>query len=639
MAADWGAAVAAPGWPGMDVNLKDSISFMAYSDSELDSIDLPKIYIEDLTNTQTPKYLLADYSGNISAQTWNNIKIPLNIFKNNPGDADLTKIKTIYFGQSVAENTEHTLYLDDIKMIGNSALDSILNGKTNEELVLSYLESIQDNFSNDKMLVPAQEDNSGQTFNNALTAMAFILEGEKERTERILDFYSDRVDQSNMDLNKQNFYYNNEARGFYQNIRLVSEGTGKPVYSAFLCDRWMGDNAWLLFAYKLYEKKYGFDNKTAYSNVIDLIKNLMFEYFYDDPNGHGGFVRHGWRWGPKDLRLKSNLTSEEQAQLHNDAYLHETDNNGKYVGHEEGNIDFYASLKLCGENETANKIKVWLDNRMTELENANIGLPLDLYSWRSMAFVDQGQYYKDLVWVPENDSRFKKEIKFNNKSVTGFYSFADASIQNIWVDGVGHMSCAFYAAGNKSLGDFYSHQMDSLLVLRSIENQISYALPFSANTTGAYNWVDINKGFSSACAWYIFTKYGFNPFTLEENNVTDVHEKHQGQLNHGFKIFQNYPNPFNPTTKIRYEVPAPSSKGVLQTNLPNGEAFVQIKIYDVLGNEIATLVNEYKASGVNEVEFSSNLGANNYSPLPSGIYFYQLKVGNYIQTKKMVLLR
>ncbi len=284
---DWGAAVAAPDWPGMDVNLKDTISFMAYSDSEIDSIDLPKIYLEDLSNTKTPKFLLADYSGNIHANTWGNIKIPLTIFKNNPGSADLTKIKTIYFGQSAADNIEHTLYLDDIKMTGNSALDSILSGKTNEELVLTYLKSIQDNFSNDKLLVPAQEDNSGQTFNNALTAMAFILEGEKERAERILDFYADRVDQSNMDLNKQNFYYNNEARGFYQNIRLKSEGTGKPVYSAFLCDRWMGDNTWLLFAYKLYEKKYGLENKTSYSDVIGLIKNLMLEYYYR---------RSQWTW-------------------------------------------------------------------------------------------------------------------------------------------------------------------------------------------------------------------------------------------------------------------------------------------------------------------------------------------------------
>ena len=117
---DWGAAVAAPGWPGIDVNIKDSLSFMAYSATDIDSVDLPTIYLEDLKNTKTPKLLLADYSGNIPAQTWNNIKIPLTIFENSPGNADLTKIKTIYFGQSTADNVEHTVYLDDIKMIGNS---------------------------------------------------------------------------------------------------------------------------------------------------------------------------------------------------------------------------------------------------------------------------------------------------------------------------------------------------------------------------------------------------------------------------------------------------------------------------------------------------------------------------------------
>ena len=78
----------------------------------------------------------------------------------------------------------------------------------NEQLVLQYLKSIQDNFSSGHLLVPAMEDNSGQTFNNALTAMAFILEGEKERAERILDFYSNRTDSSNLVLNKQNFFYN-----------------------------------------------------------------------------------------------------------------------------------------------------------------------------------------------------------------------------------------------------------------------------------------------------------------------------------------------------------------------------------------------------------------------------------------------
>jgi hypothetical protein len=85
-----------------------------------------------------------------------------------------------------------------------------------------------------------------------------------------------------------------------------------------------------------------------------------------------------------------------------------------------------------------------------------------------------------------------------------------------------------------------------------------------------------------------------------------------------FKLFQNYPNPFNPTTSIKYSVPS------LQ--------FTIIKVYDVLGNEIATLVNEEKSPGEYEVKFDA-------SNLSSGVYFYQIKSGSFIQTNKMVLMR
>ena len=97
-----------------------------------------------------------------------------------------------------------------------------------------------------------------------------------------------------------------------------------------------------------------------------------------------------------------------------------------------------------------------------------------------------------------------------------------------------------------------------------------------------------------------------------------------------FKLEQNYPNPFNPTTKIRYTIPDVGSE-LAQT---------VIKVYDILGNEVATLVNEEKEPGYYEVEF-------NAEQLSSGIYFYRLQSGNpstssgqnYIRTKKMILLR
>ena len=90
-----------------------------------------------------------------------------------------------------------------------------------------------------------------------------------------------------------------------------------------------------------------------------------------------------------------------------------------------------------------------------------------------------------------------------------------------------------------------------------------------------------------------------------------------------FSLSQNCPNPFNPSTKIKFEIPGQAR---------NDNALVLLKVYDLLGKEVATLVNEEKPAGEYEVEFN---GAN----LPSGIYFYQLKTGQYSETKKMVLLK
>ena len=85
-----------------------------------------------------------------------------------------------------------------------------------------------------------------------------------------------------------------------------------------------------------------------------------------------------------------------------------------------------------------------------------------------------------------------------------------------------------------------------------------------------------------------------------------------------FVLEQNYPNPFNPTTKINFSIPEVQQ--------------VQLKVYDVLGNEVATLVNEEKAPGTYEVQF-------NASNLTSGIYFYTLKAGSFSETKKLMLLK
>jgi hypothetical protein len=512
---------------------------------------------------------------------------------------------------------ELQVVISDAARSSSELIPTSNTSEQNVQSVLLYLKCIQDSYSTDKWLVPAMEDNSGQTFNNALTAMAFILTGEKDRAERILNFYSGRTDTLNTILNKQSFFYNGEARGFYQNVNL-----GGGSYSPFICDRWMGDNVWLLLAYKFYESKYGFNDKPSYEFTANAIKELLLNFYVDDPTVHGGFVRHGWRWGPRD-----------SAVTRNDYKLHETDSQGNPVGHEEGNIDAYAAFKICGELEKAAKIKEWIDYRMSELEKIpNVSLPLDLYSWRSLAFVDDGNYYKNLVLVPENDPRFKKEIQFNGKKATGFYSSAATGVQNVWLDGLGHMVCAFYAAGYSDKAEFYSSQLDSFLISRVIKGTSCLALPYTANTSGGYSWVDVTKGFSSACAWYIFAKYAFNPFNFKIVNSIEV-DKREGN-NILFELEQNYPNPFNPTTKIKFTIP-------VETKLfaGGGSSLQQVKlnVYDVLGSEITTLVDMEMPAGNYEVEFSATNG--NASQLSSGIYFYELRSGNFASTKKMILIK
>ena len=85
-----------------------------------------------------------------------------------------------------------------------------------------------------------------------------------------------------------------------------------------------------------------------------------------------------------------------------------------------------------------------------------------------------------------------------------------------------------------------------------------------------------------------------------------------------FRLEQNYPNPFNPSTKISWQLPVGSN--------------ATLKVYDILGREVAILVNEYKPAGKCEAEFYS-------ASLPSGVYFYQLKAGEYKAVKKMILLK
>jgi hypothetical protein len=131
----------------------------------------------------------------------------------------------------------------------------------------------------------------------------------------------------------------------------------------------------------------------------------------------------------------------------------------------------------------------------------------------------------------------------------------------------------------------------------------------------AYEFQSYTGGHSSHFRYPIGFKFLDSVMNKAATNVDDG--KISGTPTE-FILYQNYPNPFNPSTVISYQLAVGSR--------------VTLKVYDILGNEVATLVNEEKPAGSYEVKWSAE-------SLSSGVYFYQLIAGSYLETKKMILLR
>jgi hypothetical protein len=112
-------------------------------------------------------------------------------------------------------------------------------------------------------------------------------------------------------------------------------------------------------------------------------------------------------------------------------------------------------------------------------------------------------------------------------------------------------------------------------------------------------------------------------FVIGSRSTTDV-KSEPASVPKSTLLEQNYPNPFNPTTVISWQLAKSSD--------------VSLRVYDILGNEIATLVNGFQNAGSHTITFNPMLLTNG-KHLTSGIYFYRLKAGNYLQTKKMILLK
>lgn len=140
---------------------------------------------------------------------------------------------------------------------------------------------------------------------------------------------------------------------------------------------------------------------------------------------------------------------------------------------------------------------------------------------------------------------------------------------------------------------------------------------------GNYSVSSSSYGYSDAQTSSVTLDYSANyststSFTITPQTVTAISTDNNASLVKSFELSQNYPNPFNPSTVINFTVPV--------------ESKVVLKVYNILGKEVSTLVNDVKQAGSYNITF-------NASQLASGVYFYQLRAGNFVSTKKLILMK
>jgi hypothetical protein len=230
------------------------------------------------------------------------------------------------------------------------------------------------------------------------------------------------------------------------------------------------------------------------------------------------------------------------------------------------------------------------------------------------------------IWGQGNtwDAKFVKKVNVTRRSLPGGLStLNEVEFATNWDGTIGVLKFCDVPTPNDTLYDvFMTPVWGAPMNVQNITNTPAVHEKFSQ--TSAFGYMQDATTFRVDCMYTIFGNGDTNDLTESELwylsgvtfQLTSVND--QIASPNKFELQQNYPNPFNPTTTIRFTIPEKS--------------MVTLKVYDMLGREVTTLVNEVKDAGTHTVKFAGK-------DLPSGMYLYTLTAGNYTATKKMMLVK
>ena len=232
----------------------------------------------------------------------------------------------------------------------------------------------------------------------------------------------------------------------------------------------------------------------------------------------------------------------------------------------------------------------WFNEKWTDTAWVNSGRAAYTYDNSGNKMTVFGEYWNNNAWV--NSWRFTYSYDYNGNQLTYLY---EQWWNNAWVNYKRYTS-TYDNNGNAIKGEYFNW----------INNSWSTATGLLSLT---YNLGEDNLSYQGSIAEVTYKLI-----------ITDVRDNGLGKRS--YNLEQNYPNPFNPSTVFSWQLAVSS--------------YVTLKVYDVLGNEVATLVNENQSAGTHQIEFQSAVGNKR---LASGVYFYQLRAGSFVQTKKMIVLK
>ncbi|MBI1931025.1 MAG: CotH kinase family protein [Ignavibacteriales bacterium] len=380
---------------------------------------------------------------------------------------------------------------------------------------------------------------------------------------------------SKFSLNLNNFKISGDINYTFENETIAS---GEYFIIAKNKNLYEGNN------YKVFQWQSG-DLKNSLGNVL----------LWDNKDNVIDFVNYdGKFWWPEEANGKG-----PSLELQNTSFENMSAQNWKGSG-KNGGTPGKSNNSVIFENIFINEFLTSNDS-LTKDENNEFDDWIEIFNNNDFPMNIAGMYITDNFNNP-----CKLQISFNSSETTTIPAKKHILL---WADeqagqGILHLNFKLDKSGEQ-IGLVQVIDNDTVFVDSLTYRTQSTNISYGRYPDGTDNWKFINV-----------------PTPNDSNKIiTNINE--ENILPTSFSLSQNYPNPFNPTTVIEYAIP----------NLETGNIpLLQLKVFDLLGREVITLVNQKQKSGIYKVEFDA-------SKLSSGVYLYQLKSGSFLQTKKMILLK